>query len=517
MKWALLRNGLHQSSGRKAVFITSVVLTTLYAIGQLIGLIALRGHQDAPALVVSVTGVVALGWAALPLFFTGGDETLDPTRLAMLPLRPRPLVRSLLVASLIGIGPLFTLTLAIGSAVAVARTPAAAGVSVLAVPLVLLVCLALARAVAAGNIRLLTSRRGRDLALLSGLFIAVGVQFVNLGIRQLSSPDGLAVLRPLADVLRWVPPASAIDAVRSAGEGAYPLAAGQLALSLVALLLLLWWWERSLTKLMTTPDGSTLQAAPERTAAKAGPAGLLPAGRVGTVMLRTLRYAWRDPKSRASWATSLTIGLLLPVISYVQGNPNVYMACGAAGLLGLQMYNQFGQDSSAFWMVAQTISSPRDAYLELRGRSLALILVALPYTAVVVLGSVALLDRWAVFPETMGLSLGLLGALVATGALASALFPYSIPQDSGYKNVAPGQGGLAWLSILGGMLGGAVLCAPLIALTIWLHQSGSEDLTWLLLPVGAVYGVVVWLIGLRVAAPRTAARLPEILTAVSKG
>lgn len=39
----------------------------------------------------------------------------------------------------------------------------------------------------------------------------------------------------------------------------------------------------------------------------------------------------------------------------------------------------------------------------------------------------------------------------------------------------------------------------------------------MLLPVGAVYGAVLTLLGLRLAAPRTAGRLPEILTAVSKG
>ena len=47
--------------------------------------------------------------------------------------------------------------------------------------LTVLVCVALARAVATANTRLLTSRRGRDLAVLSGLFVAIGAQFVNLG------------------------------------------------------------------------------------------------------------------------------------------------------------------------------------------------------------------------------------------------------------------------------------------------------------------------------------------------
>ncbi|MFI1965756.1 transporter [Streptomyces pathocidini] len=522
MKLSLLRNGLRQSSGRRAVYVLSLAVTMLFAAGQTLGLLALRGSEHAPAVIITVTSVAALAWAVMPLFLPGGDETLDPTRLVMLPLRPRPLVTALLVASLIGIGPLFTLTLAVGSAGALAHGGAAVVAAVVAVPLVLLVCVALARAVAAGNIRLLTSRRGRDLAVLSGLLIAVGAQFVSLGVQQLSRPDGLDVLNPVADVLRWVPPASAIDSVRSVGAGSYGTALVQLLLAVAALALLLRWWRHSLTRLMTTPDGSTLQAATrddKRAARRSGPgsASLLPSGRTGTVMLRTLRYAWRDPKSKGSWAAALAVGLVLPVVSALQGNGSVYMACWATGLLGMQMYNQFGQDTSAFWMVAQTIASPRDAYLELRGRALALALVAVPYVTLVVLGSAAFRREWAACPEALGLSLALLGSLLGTGAVASALFPYSIPQDSGYKNVAPGQAGLAWAGIAGGLATGVVLCGPLIGVTVWLHVAGGHGWLWVVLPVGAAYGWGMAVLGLRLGAPRTAARLPEILAAVSKG
>ncbi|MFG2194558.1 transporter [Streptomyces sp. NPDC048639] len=521
LKLTLLRNGLRQSSGRTAAFVTSIVIVLLFATGQMLGLIALRGNAHAPALVVTALALIAVGWAVMPLFFPSGDETLDPTRLVMLPLHPRPVVVSLLAASLIGIGPLFTLMLALGSVIAVAHGGAAVALGVIAVPLVMLICVTLSRAVAAGNIRLLTSRKGRDLAVLSGLIIAVGAQFVNLGAQKLARPDGLSVLEPVADVARWLPPASAVDAVRAAGEGAYGQAAVQMLTNVAALALLVRWWQHSLTRLMTAPDGSTVQASTgteEKTADRdSGLARLLPPGRTGTVMLRTLRYAWRDPKVKAAWATSLAIGLMLPVVTALQGGGSVYTACWSAGLLGMQMYNQFGQDTSAFWMVAQTISSPRDAYLELRGRALALGAVALPYVTLVVLGTAAFLDQWEAFPEALGISLSLLGALLATGATASALFPYSIPQDSGYKNVAPGQVGLAWISIMGGMVVGGLLCTPLLGLTIWLHTSGGHAWLWLILPLGAAYGLALALLGLRFAAPRTAKRLPEILAAVSKG
>ncbi|MFF3451163.1 transporter [Streptomyces sp. NPDC002667] len=519
LKLALLRNGLRQSAGRRAAFIASTVLVLLFAALQLIGLIALRGNTHAQAVGVLLTVILAVGWTVMPLFFPSGDETLDPTRLVMLPLRPRPLVRALLAASLVGVGPLFTFCLLLGAVISVAHGAAAYATAVVALGLALLVCVALARAVAAANIRLLSSRKGRDLAVLSGLVVAIGAQLVNFGAQRLGSAGGLSKLDPVTDVLRWIPPASAVGAVDSVSEGSYAAGIVQLVLCGAALAGLLALWSRHLTRLMTSPDGSTLQAA-EPAGRERGPSGLgrlLPAGRTGTVMERSLRYVWRDPKTKAAWVTSLAIGLIVPVFNALQGTGSVYFACFAAGMLGIQMYNQFGQDTSAFWMVALTISSTRDAYVELRGRALALLLITLPYATLVTVVTTGLLGSWAKLPEVLGLSFALLGAMLATGAWSSARFPYSIPQE-GYKNVAPGQGGLAWIAIFGGMISAALLAAPVIALTIWLNVSaGGDRWTWLLLPVGAGYGALITLAGLRLAAPRTAGRLPEILAAVSKG
>lgn len=400
LKLALLRNGLRQSSGRRAAFIVSLVLTLLLAAGQVLGLVLLRGNEHAGTVVVLLTGVVALGWAVLPLFFPSGDDTLDPTRLVMLPLRPRPLIRALLVSSMIGIGPLFTLCLAVGSVLALAHGAAGVLFAVVAVPLTMLLCVALSRAVATANVRLLNSRKGRDLAVLSGLVIAVGIQFVNFGAQRLGQAGGLSTLDPVAAVVRWLPGASAVASVDAASDGAYAVAAAQLLISVAALVALMWMWQGSLVKLMTAPDGSTLAAAePDRTGSgRRGLSALLPEGRTATVMQRSLRYVARDPKTKAAWVTALAVGAIVPLLNAVQGTGSVYFACFAAGMLGMQMYNQFGQDTSAFWMVALTISSPRDAYVELRARAYVLLLLTLPFTLVVCAVTAAVLGDWRSLP-----------------------------------------------------------------------------------------------------------------------
>ncbi|MEU9295308.1 transporter [Streptomyces sp. NPDC048266] len=522
LKLSLLKNGLKQSGGRTAAYIVSIVFGVLLAAGMVLSFVLLRGSADAGTIAVLMTGVTALSWAVMPLFVPGGDETLDPSRLVMLPLRPRPLIRALLVASLVGVGPVLTLFLAFGAALSVAHGAAGTVAAVLAVPLTVAVCVALSRAVAAANIRLLTSRKGRDLALLSGLVIAVGMQVVNFGAQRLTRPGGLTALEPAAAVVDWLPPAAAIGAVDAASEGDYVSAAARLLLTAASLVALVYWWQRSLVRLMTEPDGSTIGAASEAGAreksAGSGRLGrMLPAGRDGAVMERSLRYMWRDPKTKAAWVTSLALGLIVPLFNAFQGTGSIYWACFASGMLGMLMYNQFGQDTSAFWMVAQTLSTTADAYAELRARALALLAVTLPYATLVTVLTTAVLGDWSRLPEALGLAFALLGAMLATGAVASALFPYSIPQDSGYKNVAPGQAGLAWISILGGMLTAPLLCAPLIGGTVYLHLSDQQAQLWLLFPAGTLYGAFLVWAGLKLAAPRTARRLPEILAAVSKG
>jgi ABC-2 type transport system permease protein len=520
LKLAIIRNGLRQSTGRTVGWILGTFFTLLYALALCAGMIALHGNRHAPSAAIGLAVFLAIGWAVMPLFLFGGDDTLDPTRLAMLPLRPRPLVTALLVSSLFGVGPVFTLLVSAGAATALARNAASAAVAVVAVPLVLVLCVALSRAVAAANTRLLTSRKGRDLAVLSGLFVAVGVQLVNLGVSSLTSSGGLDRLASVTDVLRWVPPAPALDAVRSAAQGSYGLAGVQLAYVAAILGAILVWWHRSLRRLMITADSSTLQAAPATAGGgrSTGLHRLLPDGRTGTVMERQLRYAWRDPRSKAAWATALAVGLLLPVVSAVQ-HGSVYTSCWAAGLLGLQMYNQFGIDGSAFWTVAATIASREDARAELRGRALAIGCVAVPYVVLVTVGAALLLRRADAVPETLGLSFGLLGAFVATGAYASVRFAYSMPQETrlGGGNAAPGQGGLATLSLFGGGVVGLLLALPVVVLLVALHVAERQDLLWLVLPAGALYGAGLAAAGERFAAPRLVRRLPEILGAVSKG
>ncbi|MFJ6772887.1 transporter [Kitasatospora sp. NPDC091257] len=513
LKLRLLRNGLRRSPGRTTVYVIGGVVGLALAAGVAVAMSALNGrYAGSGDAGVMLLGVLALGWAALPLFLFSSDESADPTRLTMLPLRPGPLLRGSLLAALIGPGPLISLVLVTGAVLAGAAGGASAAVAVPAVPLAVLCLVTLSRAVAAGNARMLSSRRGKDFAIFGGLAFALLVQVANVGSQSIlgrrGGPIDLTPLKPIASVLRWIPPISAADAPRTAGEGRYGLALLQLAAAAALLALLLRWWRRSLQELMVTADSSTLEVA--RGVQNSRGWRFLPQGRTGAVMQRHLRYAWREPRAKAALFTSIGMTLVICVLSMVQGWASVYLLAMTGVFLGLQMLNLFGMDGSAFWMVAATLRTPADARSELRGRAYAVLSYAVPVTVVLGLVLAAVTGRWGELPSALGLALTLLGCGIALGSMFSVLAPYTMPADSNpMRNAAPGQGGLILLNQFGSMLGVTVLALPVGGYLAWALVSDGPS--WPVLLVGPLYGALVATLGVRMAAGRLLERTPEIL------
>ncbi|WP_282205981.1 transporter [Kitasatospora fiedleri] len=518
LKLRLLRNGLRRTPGLAAGYVLGLVVGLLFGLGAATGLAVLHGRAGAAdAAAVLVAGLTA-SWAAMPLFFFSSDESADPTRLTMLPLRPAVLLRGTLLGGLVGPGPLVSLLLLAGAAVAAGRGAASAVVAVLAVPLTLLVLVALIRAVGAANARMLSSRRGKDFAVFGGLLFAVLAQGGNLALQSSLNGSGpgvdLSVLHPYASVVRWLPPVAAIDAVRSAGEGAYPVAAGQLLLTAALLAGLLRWWLRSLRDLMVSGDSSTLlERSPTASARAAGRWRLLPPGRVGAVAQRQLRYAWREPRAKAAVFTGIGMTAVFSVLSVVQGWGSVYVIAVGGLMLGLQAGNLFGMDGSGFWMIAATLATRRDARDELRGRALAVLAYAMPVLLLFGPPVAALTGDWSDLAPALGLALAVLGTAVGLGCVISVRAPYALPADGNpMRNAAPGQNGAVLLNAFGSMIGVAVLCLPLgTLLALLLH---GHHPAWPVLPVGVLYGTGLALLGVRLASGRLVERAPEILARV---
>ena len=115
LKLRLLRNALRQSAWR----IVGVVLATAYGLFlvalAVVGMIALRftGVAVGPDVVVVGLSALTLGWTLVPLLASGMDDTLDPGRFALLPLRARELLPGLVASSLVGVPGVATVLIAL--------------------------------------------------------------------------------------------------------------------------------------------------------------------------------------------------------------------------------------------------------------------------------------------------------------------------------------------------------------------------------------------------------------------
>ncbi|HYA51708.1 MAG TPA: hypothetical protein VEG33_11100, partial [Streptosporangiaceae bacterium] len=248
LKLRLLTNALRSSTGAKVSFITSTIFAALVAIGTFAMLAALRGQSAAVDQTAVVFTVFAFGWLILPLLAFGLDGTLDPTTLALYPLRTRPLAVGLLAASATGAWPLANVIGLLGVTIGLARGAVGLLTALLAVPLEVLFCIALARFVTTGLAGLLRSRRGKDLA----AFLVIPIFALYEAFAQVVprlAAEGKITAQTFAGIdkwLRWLPPGLAAHAIEDASTGRAGAALLRLALLAAVIVVLGGLWVRSL-------------------------------------------------------------------------------------------------------------------------------------------------------------------------------------------------------------------------------------------------------------------------------
>ncbi|HEY5114668.1 MAG TPA: hypothetical protein VIJ00_03990, partial [Nakamurella sp.] len=121
LKWRLVTSRLRATSGATRIWMVVGFVVAVAFVGLIAaGLVALRSVPAAATPVVVTLFVVQLvAWVLSPLVAFGVDETVDPQRFALLPIRPQILQRGLLTASLIGYLPLANMVVLLGAAVAI--------------------------------------------------------------------------------------------------------------------------------------------------------------------------------------------------------------------------------------------------------------------------------------------------------------------------------------------------------------------------------------------------------------
>ncbi|GLW05434.1 transporter [Microtetraspora sp. NBRC 13810] len=483
-----------------------------------IGFLAMSLLRLVPAGIAVDLGIVAfalvfLGWAVLPLLAFGLDDTLDPARLSLLPLRTRQLAAGLFVTSAIGPWPFASLVVTSGAIIGLAAGAGGALLGMLAVLLQFALCLVVSRLITTSLSRVLRTRRGRDLLAVAAIFVVVLAQLPNLVINRGLSGDWAGMLADTAAVLRWTPPGMAAHAMADGG----PAALAELALLAVLALLLGLLWIEVLRRALVTADASTQAGGVRRS--RGGVARLLPDGQLAAVVTKELKYARREPRGRVGWFASVAVTAVLGFSlsgqsdewAGVEGAAALVVVPAGLGalMIGLQSCNAFGIDGRSLWMNSVVYGSERELRTDLAGRHLAVSLIACPLLAVLSIIAALLAGNllWSL-PATLT-AWGVLGLALGVGAVTSVIFPYTTPDRlNAFTGAVPGQGGVAFLGSFAAIIGTSVLVAPIVVPVLF-------SLPWL--SVAAVpYGLVVAWGGRRLAALIGFARFPELLAAVSR-
>ncbi len=399
LKLTLLRNSLRRSVWRTVGLIIGMVYALGIVVAVLIGMVGLRftSLELTADVTVLAFSTLTLGWLLMSLLVFGIDETVDPAKFALLPVRARELLPGLLVAGLVGVPGIASALVALGLIITWARTLPLTLAAVVAVPLGLATCFLLSRAATAAFASFLSSRRFRDLA-----FVALALFGASLGIGgnligSLVSTDVdqlRASLGDLARVAGWSPFGWAWSLPADLARGQWLVAGLHLVLA-VAFIGLLWVaWGHFLAARLVSP----IEGGAESIKVRASDfiERLYPATPAGGVAARTLRYWRRDPRYLAGIAGFLIAPIVIIVTQLVNPDGSAVVAMMAPTLIGLLVGVSAAQDLSydgtALWLHISTGLRGAD---DRAGRLMSIMTVYVPLMLVLLAATVIVTGEWS--------------------------------------------------------------------------------------------------------------------------
>jgi ABC-2 type transport system permease protein len=408
-------------------------------------------------------------WAVSPLFLFSSDNTLDPARLSLLPLRARELLPGMAAAAWIGVPPIATLIAVSGSVVGLGRSPAGVAAAIVGALLAAVLCVFTSRALASALAGALRSRRGRDLG--TGLLV---VLVGSGGILCTAIPAALAapgVYDVVTGVCRWLPPGLAASAGADASDGRWGALAVDLLIPAAALAAVVLWWGRTLAAALVTPISGGPGRRPGAAPSALYPrliARWIPQTRAGAVYARELRYMWRSPYRRSTLALAVVGGTFFGFSSsaFTGGASSVgpFTGCYTAAIFALGMGNALGYEGRSLWLHHVV---PGPVWPDWAGRIVAAVSVGMIPATVASVAGAAISGGWALLPVAIALAVVVLAALCAVAAILGTVFPYPMANvDANPFSSSMGGGLRAMASMLVLMIGSLALISPVLALVI---------------------------------------------------
>ncbi len=508
LKVALLKNGLlrsNKSVWHKVGTWAALVMSVTSAIAGAALAISMRaGWSDTAErrfLVLAVAGIV-LGWWFGPMLSGGADETVDPHRLALLPLSRSQLRRGQIAAGFVGPAPMMVTVWCVGLVVGRYDGLTTLPLVVLLTAVVLLAALVGSRSIATTLALMNRTRRGGDIATFVAVVGAAGVFAAMQALQFIDSEQ----LDWMTDVAAKTPMGMAGQAYLEIADGNVVGALWRTAALGAVVFVTGWWWSRALDTLMTEAD--TRSRADDVGADVALPIfggwrARLPKTPIGAALAREVVYLRRSPGRRAAFLTSLILGFVYVALLAARGqlnDPLIVLLSPLAMVFALQYSaNQTGVDPAAFWV--EVVAGPPPAARWAGRQALGAFSVFAP---VVITGLVlaAISGGWTQFAIMIVTMVAATPAMVGLGSAMSPPFTTPVPDNGnpfGNRQSMQGTGcvaglvGIAYMVVVA-----ALVAAPELAL-LWAAGEGRWLIAGAIAAVTLAADVAVWWFSTRFA------------------
>lgn len=559
LRWKLGVRRYRRSVSAVIGLVALLVFTLLAAASA--GILTGFGYTHLPRvaaaqLLFGALGLLYIAWAVLPALQYSMNEGLDVSKLHTYPITRAELMVGLTVSTLFDPATIIILSVCAAVIVGWHASILATIITVLALALLYVHIVGASQFTLAVLVGLLRSRRYRDLSIIIFALMSVACslsgQFATTLLRHIRGIELLGRL-DLGRYLQWTPPGMAARAIINANTGDYIGALPWLLvlLALTPALLTLWAW--ALDRGVTTPEGGGESKRRRRQIAVAatvrpslgaifgsdvatiGEAAISARARphlispvIAAIMVKDLRYFWRDPQIKASLLSSLVLLFVVfaPDLTRSSATSHDYFAQHLSGMQPLLAplpallivltlsLNAFGLERQGLQALFLTPARPIDI---LWGKNLAVGIVAFAAQITLIAAVAAVTGDWNAMPlaiiEGGSATLALLGA----GNVTSVLLPLRVRQlHMGSNNLSSENGCLRSVISLAALWGTLLALTPVFILL--LLPSLLEHRQWLIFtsPLALFYGLSLYQVATLLIAPRLLKRAPEMLAVVAR-
>lgn len=508
LKLTLLRNAMFTSRWKTAgslAFLAASLAGSIYTAANMA-----KSIREVPSetlatsgalgnIVVTTTVLFAI-WVFGPLLIGGVDESLDPTRLALLPLTPSEMRRGLVAGSLVGALPFGTLVALSGMIIGQPAKPVQLVGAVVIAVTVLLLCLGASRALAVALAYASRSRRGKDLAMLLASLGAAALFLGTQAVRFFDESTRNTIIR----WLRVLPSGQLGVAIAELQTGRIDAALLRTLPWLIAAIVLILLWLRGLDRLLV--DGERVVHV--RASGDPSPLALVPRGlrrwaTHPTIVMasKDLRYLARSPQRRSSLIVTVVIGTvfaLLQSMRYAGGTELAVLGAPIAVLFGVHATNNLlGTDAASLWI-------DQGAGITLRQQLIARGLAATPnliVPTILAAGVLTILNGGLhAFLLIVVLSLTCWGLPLGIGSVVSVIAPFSQPDvgnPHANRRASAGRGGLVSIMAVVGICSLGLSALPILSVVgaAWSRPS-MPALMVVAIVISTLWSLLVWRAGL---------------------